>query len=340
MRSKEILREYAKLRKRNIHLIAVSNSEWYSLFRDEIRNSIAIEGIFANRNELLDVLEKNKRTNNQKTAAILGYYEAAATLYEYANNLVEEDEFGIRMSDVKQIHTILLRYEKQVGSFRGKLGDFRHEQVEVNQSTFTPVHYDFIRATMELFLRWLNQKLREPDYDKIKLAAQSHVFFETIHPFRDGNGRAGRILLSFILIGCGFANIAIKGVQKTDRNRYYDAMERGDDLFEAMMRKIEAGKKITLREVSSVASRSKTELLEDIIRKRLEDGLQRLGTSSFIKANLDAEVPLREAGKFFNYSQDYLRNLINDGRLPATKKGKLWYIRVRDVDKYIRETKE
>lgn len=48
-------------RSENIHFISVNNSEWYSLFQDEIRNSIAIEGIFANRSELLSVLERGRR---------------------------------------------------------------------------------------------------------------------------------------------------------------------------------------------------------------------------------------------------------------------------------------
>ncbi|MEO8232353.1 MAG: hypothetical protein ABI638_08715, partial [Ignavibacteriota bacterium] len=60
----KLLTQFKKLRKKNIQLIAVSNNEWYSLFRDEIRNSIAIEGIFSNRNDLLDVLEKNKKTTD------------------------------------------------------------------------------------------------------------------------------------------------------------------------------------------------------------------------------------------------------------------------------------
>jgi hypothetical protein len=67
---------FGKLRRETKRFINVSNSEWYTLFKDEIRNSIAIEGIFANRKELLDVLERNKRTSNEKVAAILGYYES------------------------------------------------------------------------------------------------------------------------------------------------------------------------------------------------------------------------------------------------------------------------
>jgi len=69
-----LIKAFQQLRKENVQFIAVANSEWYSLFRDEIRNSIAIEGIFTNRNELLDVLERNKRTSDEKTAAILGYF--------------------------------------------------------------------------------------------------------------------------------------------------------------------------------------------------------------------------------------------------------------------------
>src|SRR3989338_7952512 len=87
-----------KLRGRFDHFINVTNAEWYSLFKDEIRNSIAMEGVFANRQELLDVLEHNKRTNKQKAAAILGYYEAAGAMYEYANNQFKENEFVLRIT--------------------------------------------------------------------------------------------------------------------------------------------------------------------------------------------------------------------------------------------------
>ena len=70
--------------------------------------------------------------------------------------------------------------------------------------------------------------------------------------------------------------------------------------------------------------------------KRLEDSLKRLSKKEFVEMNLDATVPLRDAAKFFNYSQDYLRNLINKGKLPAEKRGKLWYLKIRDVENYIK----
>lgn len=112
-----------------------------------------------------------------------------------------------------------MRYEKQVGSFSGKLGDFRIETVETTQSRFSSLNHLYLRETMEFFVKWLNKKLGDKNNDPIKIAAQSHILFETIHPFRDGNGRSGRIFLSFLLIGFGFTNIAIKWTQKVDRDK-------------------------------------------------------------------------------------------------------------------------
>lgn len=329
-------KEIENLRKQNINLIAVSNSEWYSLFRDEIRNSIAIEGIFTNRNELLQVLQQNKRTIDQKSAAILGYFESASSAYEYANNLYKENEFIIRISDIKQIHTLLMRYEKQIGSYLGNLGDFRKEQVEVLNSTFIPLHFYHIEKTINIFLHWLNDNLSRNKIDDLKLIALSHLLFETIHPFRDGNGRVGRIFLSFLLIGSGYLNIAIKGTNKKDRSNYYNAMEQGDYQFELLLREIEKGKNITISDIDKYAKLTDCSLLEKIIIDRLSDSMNRLKQNEFLGLNLEAELSLKEAAIFFDYSPDYLRNLINKNKLTANKKGKLWFIKVADINNYIK----
>jgi Fic family protein len=333
MNTKEIFEAIEKLRGKNVDFIAVSNKEWYSLFKDEIRNSIAIEGVFANRNDLLNVLEKNKRTHNAKTASILGYFEAASTIYEYAHNQYKEKEFILRLSDIKQIHTILMKYEKQLGSYAGDLGEFRKGNVEVAQATFKPVDVFYVRKAMELFIKWVNLKIKDSYYDPVRLAAISHVWFETIHPFRDGNGRTGRILLSYILIGCGFVNIPIKGILKSDREFYYNALEVCDQCFESIHNDIQKQKPLSVADIDRYIAQSDFALIVDIVTKRLEESLRRLG----VKANnLDkaALLSLRDLALAFNYSQDYLRNLINRGNIKAQKKGKLWYVRVRDLQKY------
>lgn len=330
---KAIQKKLYRFRQDETRFITVNNSEWYSLFRDEIRNSIAIEGVFSNRNELLSVLEMGRRTPNQKSAAILGYFEAASTLYEYAENQNDSNEFLLRQADLKQVHTLLMRYEHQIGTFSGKLGGFREENIAVTESRFTPLNFQFIPEILPVFIQWNNAQLKEPKPDILTFMAASHVLFETIHPFRDGNGRVGRILLSYLLIGNGLINIAIKGTQKPDRQKYYHALEKGDDKIEMMLRKIEQGEKPTIARINKAVKESDLSKMKSIIQQCLKQSLDRIEKG--IKTHdLDAMIPLREAAKFFNYSQDYLRQLIHLGKLPAKKKGKLWVVKVRDMYTY------
>ncbi|PIR25835.1 MAG: hypothetical protein COX62_07990 [Deltaproteobacteria bacterium CG_4_10_14_0_2_um_filter_43_8] len=323
-----------ELQKKSGRLIHVSNKEWYSLFKDEIRNSIAIEGIFTNRTDLIDVLEKNKRTDKQKTAAILGYFDAASTIYEYAANQYKEKEFSLRMSDIRQIHTMLMRYEKEMELYEGELGEFRNKTVEVSLSTFTPINEFYVRQAMELFVKWVSHHLKQKTYSPVRLSAMAHVWFESIHPFRDGNGRSGRILLSYILIGCGFMNIAIKGVSKEDRNRYYESLEKADDIFEKIHREIEKGKKFKISDVDKLIRKNDFDEFVSIVVERLEDSLSHLKQINVEHMNNEAQLPLSDLAHIYNYSPDYLRNLINRGKLKGTKKGKTWYVRVKDLADY------
>ncbi len=332
--------EIRKLRSRFENLINVTNAEWYSLFKDEIRNSIAIEGVFANRQELMDVLENNKRADKQKTAAILGYFEAAGTMYEYANNQFKENEFELRMADIKQIHTLLMRYEKDIGTYTGEIGGFRKTNIQVAQAAFEPVDVHYVRPAMQLFIKWFNESLKKHNFDEVTLAAAAHVWFETIHPFRDGNGRVGRILLSYILIGQGYLNVAIKGISKKERDQYYDCLERADDCFENVHKFLEKGKAVNVSDVNTFIKNEEFEPLVEMISRLLKEAVKRLKEGRLSNVSREAVLPLRELARMYDYSQDYLRNLINRGQLKAHKKGKLWYVRVHDLAQYIHSVSE
>ena len=59
----------------------------------------------------------------------------------------------------------------------------------------------------------------------LELAFKFHQQFEKIHPFADGNGRVGRMLLNYILIKAGYYPIIIR---KTHRNHYLKALQAAD----------------------------------------------------------------------------------------------------------------
>ncbi|MBF0123159.1 MAG: Fic family protein [Candidatus Omnitrophica bacterium] len=335
MDEKGLKKAIGVLRSDKGRLVTVQNAEWYSLFREEIRNSIAIEGVFANRQELIDVLEHNNRTNKAKAAAILGYFDAATSIYEYAYNQWQEGEFCLRMADIKQIHTMLMRYEKEMVTYIGELGDFRKITVEVTQSKFKPIDHFYVREAVDLMTRWVNRNLKRSSYTPLTVAALAHTWFESIHPFRDGNGRSGRILLNYILIGSGYLNIAIKGFSKADRDRYYDALEQGDDCFEEISRKLEKGKKLSLDQAGAIITDVPLGELKKIILDQMTESLKRFKSSGITNLDKDAVLPLRDVARLYDYSQDYLRNLINRGELKAQKKGKLWYVKVRDMAEHV-----
>ena len=329
-----------KLRDRFGNLINVSNAEWYSLFKDEIRNSIAIEGVFANRQELLDVLEHNKRTNKQKAAAILGYYEAASAMYEYANNQFKENEFVLRMADIKQIHTLLMRYEKDLGTYIGPVGDFRKNDIQVAQATFKPINMFRVREAMELLIKWFNESANKKTYAAVTLSAITHVWFETIHPFSDGNGRVGRILLSYILIGQGLLNVAIKGISKEEREQYYNVLEKSDRCFNEIHRSMEKNKKFTPADINKTIKKEEVIPFTQMVSDLLKEAVDRLEGGKLSNLNKEAVLPLRDLARVYDYSQDYLRNLINRGHLKAHKQGKLWYVCVQDLVQYINAVSE
>jgi excisionase family DNA binding protein len=333
----DIYSEFKKLRKTVKNIISVNNKEWYSLMKNEIRNSIAIEGIFADRNDLIKVLEKNKKTKGQVSAAILGYFEAASFSYEYANNLYNQNEFSLRLSDIKQIHSLLMRYEKKEGYYKGELGNFRKENVEVFNSTFTPLNYIFLNDVMNTYVKWINNNLKLKNTEIIKFIAKSHLLFETIHPFRDGNGRVGRILLCYLLIGAGYINIAIKGVRKKEREIYYNIMEKEDNMFEDMLRLFEKGEKSNLRTFEKFSRMTDSSSLEKLINASLSESFLQFQNKRTYEYRPETYIPLLEASALYNYSSDYLRNLINKGKLPAIRKGKKWYIKISDLESYIKK---
>ena len=93
------------------------------------------------------------------------------------------------------------------------------------------VHYEApssaqVPAEMQAFLDWFNA---ETEHDNLVKAALAHLWFETIHPFEDGNGRVGRVLIDLVLArDNGETSRLIRTSQRLlDKRRdYYEQLER------------------------------------------------------------------------------------------------------------------
>jgi Fic family protein len=120
---------------------------------------------------------------------------------------------------------ILLKWHRELFNetkpdIAGKIRDYA---VYISGSKFRPPGASEVQTQILELFRWYNSEKNKMNI--VELAAQAHVRFETIHPFGDGNGRIGRLLMNFILYKNGYPMIDIK---YTDRRSYYNALERSN----------------------------------------------------------------------------------------------------------------
>ena len=143
------------------------------------------------------------------------------------------EEFPLSLRLIREIHDILLR--KGRGSSK-QPGEFRRTQnwiggTKPGNALFVPPPPNELAACLDNFEKFLH----DDKTSTLIRAALAHVQFESIHPFLDGNGRLGRLLITFLLC----ADDALKGpilylslYFKQRRKQYHDLLqsvrERGD----------------------------------------------------------------------------------------------------------------
>ena len=172
-------------------------------------NSNAIEGNTLTLREtdlVLRGLTIDKKPLKDHMEAV-GHKEA----FEYVSELVK-DNVPISESVIKQIHFLVLADKKD------DRGVYRRVPVRIMGAQHEPVQPYLIEPKMEQLLR----DFAESSEHIVTKLARFHIEFEGIHPFIDGNGRTGRLLVNLELMKAGYPPIDIKF---TDRITYYNAFD-------------------------------------------------------------------------------------------------------------------
>ncbi|HLC90950.1 MAG TPA: Fic family protein [Candidatus Nanoarchaeia archaeon] len=192
----------------------LSEQDWKTFSSIFTYNTNSIEGSKLNQQEVNELLEKDKWPDKSK--------EDIAEAYgvDEAIHLIRTTKEHISIPFIRQIHKTVFKNSKP---FAGKLRS-KGEEVVVMDSKGNVVHegapQSRINHLINELTRWYSKNRQK--YPALVLAAVIHNQFENIHPFKDGNGRVGRILLNNILLKHGLPPV---NINFKNRMEYYHSLQ-------------------------------------------------------------------------------------------------------------------
>ena len=191
----------------------LSEKDWKMFAELFTYDTNAIEGSTVTQTEVVGILEKDRWPDRSK-------YEISETYgVSEAINHIRKTKEQVSLQLMKELHEIAFRNSKPfAGKFRGK-----GIEVGVVDSSGSIIHRGApqkqVVPLLNEFIKWYNKS--KGKYHPLLLAAVVHNQFENIHPFQDGNGRVGRLLLNNILIKHGLPPV---NIELKHRLEYYSAL--------------------------------------------------------------------------------------------------------------------
>lgn len=186
----------------------------FEFIKEFVYNSNNIEGSKIPKEKLVELFEKGKTNYSNQNEII--EVQNSIKAFDYIQN-----KFSFNILHIKRLYHILTKgmlLETKQPYPRG----FRvHPIIVGNEPTSQPQN---IETEMKVLLKWnkKNSKIMYP----LKRAFDFHVQYETTHPFRDGNGRTGRLILNKILLQNNYPPIII---YKGNKKAYFNAIQAARD---------------------------------------------------------------------------------------------------------------
>lgn len=194
----------------------LSEEDWQLFTELFTYNTNAIEGSTITQNEVLEILESNKWPFNKPKEEISEAYGVAQAI-----RYIRKTKVHLSLKMIKEIHKIIFENSK---GFAGKLRE-KGVEVGIRDGYGNIIHLGAPAARviplLNELVKWYNKNRKK--VPAIVLAIVVHNQFEYIHPFEDGNGRVGRLLMNNILLKHKLppVNISMK-----NRAGYYETLRQ------------------------------------------------------------------------------------------------------------------
>ena len=142
---------------------------------------------------------------------IIGHKKAFDFMLDYDD--------GISRKFICELHSLTMK-DTVDEKYNDQIGSYRKVQVFIRGTDWTPPSPEDVQDDMRDLLIWYSKNKKK--VHPLVTAIYFHVGFEIVHPFIDGNGRVGRLLMNFILHKNGYPMVNIPNKEK---NIYYKALQ-------------------------------------------------------------------------------------------------------------------
>jgi Fic family protein len=200
--------------------------------RREAVSSSAIEGTNSTLDELLSVEETGDPDAGDAAVQVRDYALALDDLVPRAR----KDGHALFTTDLlRELHRKVTRGDKD---YKDKPGELRSRVVwiggaDIAYSTYNPAPPDDIADCLEETMDYMRcDGMQVMQQDLIVRMAIAHAHFEAVHPFRDGNGRVGRLLLPLMMAAEGHVPVYLSPYIEAHKNQYYASLKAAQQRLE------------------------------------------------------------------------------------------------------------
>ncbi|WP_426441115.1 Fic family protein [Bradyrhizobium genosp. P] len=201
--------------------------------RREAVSSSSIEGTNSTLDELLSVEEGEDFPQREAAAQVRDY---ALALDDFLPRARKEKLKLLTTALVQDLHRAVMRGD---ADYKDKPGDFRERVVwiggrgDIAYSTYNPTPPADIAVCLEHTMKYMRCEGMQAMYQSfIVRMAVAHAHFEAVHPFRDGNGRVGRLLLPLMMAAEGMMPIYLSPYIEAHKTAYYDSLRAAQQRLE------------------------------------------------------------------------------------------------------------
>jgi len=178
--------------------------------KEFIFNSNNIEGSKIPPEQVREIISKGD--TNYKNRNEIIEVQNSILAFEYIKK-----EFKFNISSIKKVYSILTTNLYREGNIPYPKGFKKEENIVGNSKTTPP---EQVEEKLKELLNWYKQNKNK--IHPLILAFEFHAKYELIHPFTDGNGRTGRLIINKILLSSGYPPII---VFKSNKSAYFNALE-------------------------------------------------------------------------------------------------------------------